>query len=298
MKKPLVYIIILNWNGKEDTIECIDSVKKIDYPNYKIIIVDNGSVDDSVKIFKKKYPKIKIIQNKKNLGYAEGNNVGIRYALRNKADYILILNNDAIVDKKFLTELVKVAESDEKIGIVGPLVYYSKSNEIQFEGINKKKDFKKFLHKKKGVNVSPNLLSISGCAMLIKKIVLTKVGLIDSRYYLYYEDTDLCARTRKKGFTIKISLKSKILHKASASSNKINPIKQFYVSRNMFIFAKKNLDIQDRFYSLMYFFIIDFLKSSVSLLLKKRDIKSFKNYLRGISAGINYFLTNKIIKYE
>src|SRR3989339_346256 len=123
MNKPLVYILILNWNGKEDTLECLSSLKKIDYPNYKTIVIDNGSTDDSVKIINKKYPKIKIIENKKNLGYAEGNNVGIRYALKNKADYVLILNNDTIVDKKFLTELVKVGESNEKVGIVGPNVY-------------------------------------------------------------------------------------------------------------------------------------------------------------------------------
>ena len=206
MNKPLVYILILNWNGKEDTLECLSSLKKIDYPNYKTIVIDNGSTDDSVKIINKKYPKIKIIENKKNLGYAEGNNVGIRYALKNKADYVLILNNDTIVDKKFLTELVKVGESNEKVGIVGPKVYHYGTNKIQYLGI--KNLFWNLVMYRKVVGRNKedegqfdsftDVDAVAGCSTLIKSNVLKKIGVLDKELFLYWEEVDLFQRAKKR----------------------------------------------------------------------------------------------------
>src|SRR3989344_4022189 len=135
-KSPRVSIIILNWNGVNDTIECLDSLKEITYPNYEIIIVDNGSKWDDVKILSKKFGKyIRIIKNDKNYGFAEGNNIAIRKVMEeNKSKYVLLLNNDTVVDKKFLDELVKTGESDEKIGIVGPIIYNYYTKEIDFAG--------------------------------------------------------------------------------------------------------------------------------------------------------------------
>ena len=123
-KYSKVTIILLNWNGKEDTIECLESLKHITYPNYEILLVDNGSTDGSVECFRERYPGMEIIENGENLGFAEGNNVGIRRAMDEGADYVLLLNNDTVVDPEFLGELVKVGESDPKIGIVGPKICY------------------------------------------------------------------------------------------------------------------------------------------------------------------------------
>ena len=109
---PKASIIILNWNGKEDTLECLESVGKIDYPNFDTIVVDNGSSDESVKAFQKEFPKVKVLETGENLGYAGGNNVGIRYALDNGADYILILNNDTIVDSQLLKAFINGAITD------------------------------------------------------------------------------------------------------------------------------------------------------------------------------------------
>ena len=126
MNYPKVSIIILNWNGLEDTIECLESLKKITYPNYEVIVVDNGSKGNDAQMLQERFGDyIHLIQNDRNYGFAEGNNIGIRYALDNSApDYLLLLNNDTVAAPDFLTELIKTAETDANIGIVGPKIYY------------------------------------------------------------------------------------------------------------------------------------------------------------------------------
>ncbi|MGP8012425.1 MAG: glycosyltransferase family 2 protein, partial [Halobacteriota archaeon] len=123
-REPKVAIVVLNWNGKRDTVECLASLNEIDYSNYEILLVDNGSTDGSQKYFRAQYPEIELIENEMNLGFAEGNNVGIRHAMNGRADYVLLLNNDTFVHPKFLSELVRVAEGGSRIGFVGPKIYY------------------------------------------------------------------------------------------------------------------------------------------------------------------------------
>ncbi|MFZ5845674.1 MAG: glycosyltransferase family 2 protein, partial [Patescibacteria group bacterium] len=123
MNYPKISTIILNWNGLNDTIECIKSVKAIDYPNYEMIVVDNGSTDNSEKVLREKFPTTTLIQNGDDLGYAEGNNRGIYYALNRGAEYILILNNDTKLEKSCLSELIVVANDNPEMGILGPIAY-------------------------------------------------------------------------------------------------------------------------------------------------------------------------------
>ena len=106
-REPKVAIVVLNWNGKRDTVECLASLNEIDYSNYEILLVDNGSTDGSQKYFRAQYPEIELIENEMNLGFAEGNNVGIRHAMNGRADYVLLLNNDTFVHPKFLSELAR-----------------------------------------------------------------------------------------------------------------------------------------------------------------------------------------------
>jgi GT2 family glycosyltransferase len=132
MKYPKVSIIILNWNGLEDTSECLESLKKVTYANYETIVVDNGSDGDDVKILREKFGDyIHVINNDNNYGFAEGNNIGMRYVLSRGTDYVLLLNNDTTVAPEFLVEMIQVGESDEKIGVLGPMIYlYDKPNVI------------------------------------------------------------------------------------------------------------------------------------------------------------------------
>ena len=135
---PKVSIIILNWNSLDDTVHCLESLEKITYPNYDIIVVDNGSKGNDAEILREKFKGyIHIIENDKNYGFPEGCNIGMRYALKNSApDYILLLNNDTTVAPDFLAEMVKIAESDPLIGIAGPKIYfYHEPYKIQSVGL-------------------------------------------------------------------------------------------------------------------------------------------------------------------
>ncbi len=189
-----VFIIILNWNGAKDTIDCLKSLENLDYPDFEILVVDNGSTDDSVLKIKSQISNLKnkvvLIENKENLGFPAGNNIGIEYALECGADYALLLNNDTVADKNFLKEMVGVAENNEKIGILGPKIYfYDDPKRIWFAGGSfdwfrgsahigfGEIDFQKYQSEKE-------VGFITGCAMLVKKEVFGKIGLLDERFFL------------------------------------------------------------------------------------------------------------------
>ncbi|GBF80945.1 glycosyltransferase family 2 protein [Aphanothece sacrum] len=250
---PKILIIILNWNGKKDTLECLESSTKIDYDNYEIVVVDNGSTDDSVKSIREKYSHIKIIENNANLGYAEGNNVGIRYALSENTDYILLLNNDTIVDKNLLTNFIKASENYPKAGIFGAKIYYFDTpNKIWFAGGTWQ------LEKAKSEHIGGNEIDDSGfwndvkevdyacgCALLIKSEVIQKIGLLESRFFLTWEELDWCYRAKKLGYQSLIVPSAKVWHKISASfvggAGKFH--QQYFMERNRLLWMEKHLQL-------------------------------------------------------
>jgi len=289
-----VFIVILNWNGKKDTSECLSSLKKITYKNYKIVLVDNGSKDDSVKEIKKNFPNVKIIQNKQNLGFAEGSNVGIKYALKNKADYVLLLNNDAIADKKFLSEMMEIAESDEKIGIVCPKVYfYSKLKVLQYAGLKFDFNFGKSIligHGQKDNGQFDNIKEADFCGgtcMLVKKEIFERIGLFDKKYFAYFEDNDFGFKAKKAGYKIIFCPKAKIWHKISASSGgQSNPFKEYYLNRNRIIFMKKYAGKWQFSKFLVYLFFESIIASA--MFLKRGRFDMLKSKIKGIFNGVRW----------
>lgn len=288
--KPKVSIVIVNWNGIGDTIECLESLKKINYPNYEVILVDNGSKDNQADKIKKKFPNIILIKNKENEGFCKANNQGITLALKNKSDYVLLLNNDTVVNEDFLDILVKEMEEDKTIGISSPSIVYYKSNKIWSNGgkiivplgisimIDKGKEYEtsKFSN--------PNFLT--GCAMFIRKDVINKIGLLDEDYFAYYEDVDYSFRVQKAGFSIKVVPKSIIQHKKSASagikgSNKLSGNQAYLQMRNSIIFLKKNKPF---FIFLIYILPLILAKGSFTFLSLK-DKKDIKEIVRGVKDG-------------
>lgn len=249
-----VSIIILNWNGLKDTIECLESVQKIDYPNFDIIVVDNGSTDGSVAAIKESFSDITLIQNKENLGYAEGNNVGIRYALNNNSDFIFILNNDTVVDTNILNAFIDAANVYSDAGIFGAKVYYySEPRKICSIGggwDKKEKDFVQI-----GTNIMDNeefntireIDYACGCALFFKKQVAEKIGLLDPKFFLLYEEADWCSRAKKVGFKSLFIPSAKIWHKVSVSLKKEgSPLILYYGTRNHLLWAKRHLFFKER----------------------------------------------------
>ncbi len=284
---PTVSIVILNYNGGEDVLECLKSVTQIDYPSYEIIIVDNGSTDDSLLKIKKGYPQIRIIENKSNLGFAEGNNVGIR---ESAADYILLLNDDTVVGKSILKDLVGAIQTDPKIGIAGPeILYFDVPDQIWSAG-GKIGLFGYASHLGKGRKLEsynyPRFVPyICGCAMLIKKEVLNKIGLLDKEYFVYFEDADYCFRANKAGYRCLYVPSPTVWHKVKAEWIN-NPIQAYYSMRNPFVFARNNLrGLKKLIFITSQIFLI-FPYYSVKLI--RKDAKIFKNLVTGLKDGLRF----------
>jgi len=370
-KWPKVAIIILNWNGWKDTIECLESVFRNTYPNYQIVVVDNGSTDGSInkirawaegkqgvltpesthplyylshppvkkpipyicytreeaegcgnfkleeKITKELLEQVKInseesnstsvyplifIQTSENLGFAGGNNVGIRYAsVKKDFDYIWLLNNDTVMDRNALVGMVKLAESDERIGIVGSkLLFYAKPNIIQVLGGTNKITWKNtggvpICCSKKDKNRFNNNFElkgyICGASLLAKKELVKTINLLDENYFMFTEETDWCFKASKKGWKLFCNGKSKIWHKVGASSkNNVGKIfsihyYDYYGTRNHLYFVRKHFHKYFILACIYLFFKI--LKQSIRIILYNNN-KFFhmKILFKGFCDGI------------
>lgn len=250
---PLISIIILNWNRLDDTLECLASLAKLDYAPSQVCIIDNACSVDSVELIKREFPDTRVIQNKQNLGFVEANNIGIQQALVDGADFILLLNNDTTVDKNFLRELVLVAEREPSAGVFGPkILSYREPNRIWFAGPRKTYAFGRPLelgHRGFGeidrgqYDQARKVGFISGCAMMIRREVIEKVGFLDPDFFAYFEDADYCLRANKVGFDLIYAPQARIWHKADLSgmdAQTYSPLALYLGVRNRLLFMKKH----------------------------------------------------------
>jgi len=280
-KFPKVYIIILNYNGKDFLKKCLLSVFKNDYPNFETILVDNNSTDGSFEMAKSAFSKLNFIKNQENLGFSSGCNVGIRYSLERMADYVLLLNNDLEVEKDFLTRLIQVAESDEAIGVLSPLIFNGYTKKIWFSKGKISWWRMKSIHQKTiKTNDYYKSSFIKGCSMLVKAAVFKKIGLLDEDYFLYWEDADFSLRSRKAGFKNIVVTSSWVYHFEQSQKNKDSKIYWLVISG--LIFFKKNTPLILRPY-MQILIILRRIKNTADVYFKRNKLalsvkKAYKDF--------------------
>lgn len=252
---PSVSIVVLNWNGREDTLECIESVRAITYPNYEVIVVDNGSTDGSVAAIKKKFSDLRVLETGRNLGYAGGNNVGIQAALSQGAEFVLLLNNDTVVAPDLLDEFVHSARQfPDAAAFCGKIYRYEEPDRIWWAAARWVESEGSFVCPLEGAldNCSTDDSATDtdyacGCGMFIRSALIKKVGPLDSRYFLTFEETDWCFRVRRLGYRCLFIPKAKIWHKGSVSfRGDDSPLYSYFFTRNRLLFAERHLGARAR----------------------------------------------------
>ncbi len=237
---PIVYVVVLNWNSWCDTLTCLASLAHLDYPNYRVVVVDNGSEDGSEGHIREAYPNINLIQTECNLGYAGGNNVGIRYALRRGAEYVLLVNPDIVVERGTLRTLLTTAVAHGRIGALSPIIRYKEDpTRVWFAGGTIDWRMGKTAHIER-TNQTDNVFSpsawASGCCLLLSAAALRDVGIFDPRYFLYYEETDLCQRLLSSDYDVGVCMQATVLHEPSHVVGFQSPRLIYYLTRNAFLF--------------------------------------------------------------
>ncbi len=241
---PLVAVIVLNWNNGPDSLSCVDSCRKLDWPNLRIIVVDNGSNDGSTEMLKQRCPDLELIETGANLGFAGGNNAGIRHAMAQGAEYVWLLNNDAVAAPDALSTLVKALSDRGDAGIAGSMIYYRDDpRRIWFAGGIWKKG--RLRLRQRGANrlddgqfdEQRELGSVSGCSMLVRASVINEIGPLDESYFLYWEDTDFCARAAQHGYKTLFAPASHVWHKVSATVATHSEMQYYYNTRNGLFFC-------------------------------------------------------------
>lgn len=240
---PKVFIVILHYGDLDDTLECVRSLENNDYPNFKVVIVDNDPAH--------RFPaldRIVLLRNKRNLGFPAGNNVGIKYAFKNGADYVLLLNNDTLTSADFLRKMVEAGEDDKKIGVVGPKICFADDpKRIWYAGgrvnwLRNKGAMRGWDEPDAGQYDQPAIQKtdyVTGCCLLIKKEVVAKIGLLPGEYFLYYEDTDWSLRARRAGYLCAFVPAAKIWHKISRASKPGSSSYIYYHVRNGLMLARR-----------------------------------------------------------
>jgi GT2 family glycosyltransferase len=288
MQEPLVYVIILNWNGKLDTVECIQSIKAQKDVTTRIIFVDNGSQDGSVPYIAGLFPEIEIIAHERNVGFQGGMNSGIRQALSQGGEYIFILNNDTTADANMLARLLH--GFDGNIGITAPLIYYSeKRDKIWSCGgmINTVLlDMPPFSNTCNLPSSGPVLRDfVTSCAFLVKRDTFEKTGLFDEQFFpIYYDDLDFCLRVRRAGYQIALIPQAVLWHKVSLSAGgEYSPRERYLMGRNSAIYFRKHMRAWQAPIIILYRLASAFLW--VFRLARRRKFQALKAYLTGLRDG-------------
>lgn len=282
---PLVSIITINYNQEIVTCELLQSLRNINYKNIEVIVVDNASKINPSKLISEKFPETKVIISDVNLGFAGGNNLGIRQA---KGKYILLLNNDTEVEPGFLQPLVSLMENNEMVGMASPKIVYFNTNIIQYAGSrainpytgrgrkigNKEADYGQF-------NETRETDLAHGAALMVSKAMIDKVGMMSEIFFLYYEEHDWCEAVKRAGYKIFYVADSTVYHKESMSVGKNNPMKTYYMNRNRLLYMRRNVMGLQLVFALLFFAMISVPKNTIKFIVN-RETKHLKAFYKGI----------------
>jgi GT2 family glycosyltransferase len=246
MESPLVVTVILNTNRRDDTLAVLDSISRSDYPNHRVIVLDNASSDGTEQAIRASFPAASILLLERNLGYAGNNNLGIEAALKQGADWVFVLNEDTLLAPDCISSLVEAGSKQNRIGIVGPMVYHNDEPDIIQSAGGQLSDTWRAWHR--GQNEPdrgqfPTVQQvdwISGCAIMVRRAVIEQLGALDSRFFYYWEETEWCLRASRHGWTILHVPQAKLWHKGVQRDYRPGPSVTYYSTRNHFLLLAKH----------------------------------------------------------
>lgn len=296
---PHVTIVILNWNREKDTLECLDSLARTNYPSFSIVVVDNGSTDGSLEAIARwgrEHLPLTLIRNAENLGFVRGSNQGMRHALSTNTEYVFLLNNDTVVDTDAISLLVATAERSVErsgdVGMVGPKIYqYGKDNVLDSAGTRTipwlaqgflighgEEDHGQYDH-------PGDLPYVTGTALLVKRAVLEKVGLMDEDYFCYFDDFDWGLKARRAGFKLLLEPRAVVHHKGSQTAGFNSPFYVHHMVRSRILFARKNVPFLPFLFAFLPCLLLYRYLRPVFPLLVHRKWSHLRSLHRGIHEG-------------
>jgi GT2 family glycosyltransferase len=298
MTMPSVHVVTINWNGLSDTLACLDSLKAQDYDNVKIHVVDNASEASEPAALAAAHPDVEILKQETNLGFCGGNNVAIRSAVTAGADYVLVLNNDTIVPPQLISELVAASNRIADVGAVSPLILsYPETDTVWFAGSAWEAETAGFRHLLAGCHRTEQRatepiesLYACGCCMLVSAQVLEQIGLMDERYFAYYDEADWCSRMTEAGLRCYVIPSATVLHRVSRSTPGL--ISAYLMARNRLLWMKEHLPfgvrvrsypylIKETLWNILNVGGLSFGKQHISKKHSRAMLIALKDFLRG-----------------
>lgn len=290
--QPLVSIITINYNESGVTLELLESLRGLTYPEVEVIVVDNASPNDQPDRIKEAYPEINLIKSPDNLGFAGGNNLGIDAA---KGDFLFFINNDTEVPPDILEPLVSTLQEHPEIGIISPKIkFHWDPSLIQYAGYtpmnpwtirNNSIGYRQL--DGPAYDTAGPTESIHGAAMMVPRKIVNEIGKMPEGYFLYYEEHDWAAMIRRAGYQAFYQPASHILHKESISTGKNSPLKTYYLTRNRVLYARRNFSSIHLLFSVLYLCLISIPKNTLTFLLQ-RQWEHLSAYWRGITWNLNH----------
>ena len=297
---PTVTIITINYNQLQLTCDLLDSLRKVTYPSVEVIVVDNHSKENPSDVLGEKYPEVKLIVSDENLGFAGGNNLGIRAS---QGDYLLFLNNDTEVDPGFLEPLVAMFESNPDAGAASPkIIYHNSGGKIQYAGSTKIDSFTGrskligWMEKDNGqYNVLQETSLAHGAAMMVSRRIIREVGMMPEFFFLYYEEVDWCESIKRAGHKIYFVPDSKVYHKESMSIGKRSTLKTYYLTRNRLLYMRRNTAGIKKMIWITYFLLVSLPKNALMYSFEN-DIEQTKAFWKGLVWNITHLTNGKRVK--